>query len=313
MRWYDEFRGVLTGFALIAAVLLGSISFDIGLPGQSILQSLRFHAAAACLVLPFALLVAGAPRRALAMLAVIVMSVGLGAWPLWQLQQARSVAGPAVAAIDVVSFNVLADNERSREIADYLQDAPPDVAVILETPGIEAYLGKLTAVFPYRAGCANPRSCDTAILSREPLVEPQVIPFGPTGNERLVIAGIDVAGQRVTIVAAHLSKPYFDGMAFVELRQLQEALSGIDGPVVLSGDFNAAPWADAMVELAKQADLLPPSWAPATWPVPLGDLGIPIDNMFTRGPARIASLGAIPGAMGSNHRGLRARVDLFFD
>lgn len=49
---------------------------------------------------------------------------------------------------------------------------------------------------------------------------------------------------------------------------------------------------------------------PATWPVRLGPFGVPIDNMWTRGPLFIASIQALDDAMGSNHRGILAELSL---
>ena len=42
-----------------------------------------------------------------------------------------------------------------------------------------------------------------------------------------------------------------------------------------------------------------------------GPLGVPIDNMFTRGNARILDLAAGEDSFGSNHRYLRATVGLY--
>ena len=49
---------------------------------------------------------------------------------------------------------------------------------------------------------------------------------------------------------------------------------------------------------------------PPTWPVELGPLGVPLDNVFTRAPLAVQSVEAIPDPMGSNHRGLLAGIAL---
>jgi len=109
------------------------------------------------------------------------------------------------------------------------------------------------------------------------------------------------------VVAVHLSKPYFDENAWAELREVGWALSRIEGPVVVSGDFNATAWSEAISSFAEREGLVPPPRYPGTWPVLLGELGVPIDNIFTRGGLLIEDIAATP-PHGSNHRGLLAQI-----
>ena len=307
-----EIRGAATGLALVALALLVAVSVNLGIPGQSLLQSLRFHIGLASLALPIALLVAGARLRAALLAMVIVASLGEGGWVLWQQMQRRDAfAGRVVSgSFEMISFNVLTGNRRAAEAADYVIDSTADIVVTMETSSLEPHLDRLSAAYPVRVGCQASATCDTAIFSRLPLRNARVERFGAFNRERLVLAQADIDGQIVTIVAVHLTKPYFDGLAEFELYTLAEGLRQIEGPLVLVGDFNAAAWSDALIRLSQRADLVPPPALPATWPVVAGDLGIPIDNMFTRGDVLISSIGATP-ALGSNHRGLMARVEVF--
>src|SRR5690606_30148579 len=118
-------------------------------------------------------------------------------------------------------------------------------------------------------------------------------------------------GQPVTVVGIHLSKPYFDNASLIEIQQLRRALAEIEGPVILAGDFNAAPWSEPLDFLARDQGLAPPPSHPATWPVRAGMFGVPIDNMFTRGSAQIMEIEAGADSFGSNHRYLLARVGLY--
>jgi len=79
---------------------------------------------------------------------------------------------------------------------------------------------------------------------------------------------------------------------------------------VLAGDFNSAAWSHNIDRLARAQKLIAPPAYPATWPVRLGPLGVPIDNMWTRGPLYISSIEALEDPMGSNHRGLMAELSL---
>jgi endonuclease/exonuclease/phosphatase (EEP) superfamily protein YafD len=307
-----ELRGALSGLALGASSLLAAISINVGLPGQELLQTLRFHVVAGFVPLVLLLFLAGARWRALGFLVLLVLSAGQGGLiVLDQLQRRAPLEARAVAgSLSLISFNVLVTNTEGRRIADFLAQAKPDIAIVMETSGIADSLSDLDATFATRVGCQTPRMCDIAVFSRVPLADVQVLQFGPFRRERLIIATTRVAGQTVTIIAAHLSKPYFDDFAWIELTQIRTLLRSITGPVIMAGDFNSAAWSYSVARFARQMELVPPPTYPATWPVELAGLGLPIDNMFSRGGALIRTLEAIPDPMGSNHRGLVAQIDI---
>lgn len=307
-----ELRGVFTGLMAVAAGVIFAISVDLGVPGQALLGSLRFHIAIALLLLPIALFVLGAWWRGLLSLLLIGASLAQGIVIVAGMHEARApleARTPAVT-LSVMSYNVLADNATPDAALDAILARRPDFAVIMETPGIERHLDDLSVVFPWRAGCQSTATCDLSILSRLPLSDVRVLKMGPYKQERMVIAKAEAGGVRFTIVGLHLTKPYYDGTAWEELRYATQEMSKIEGPIVLAGDFNAAAWSDSIAAFASAAALVPPPSHPATWPVELGGLGVPIDNMFTRGPALIRSIAAQP-PYGSNHLGLLATVDLF--
>jgi endonuclease/exonuclease/phosphatase (EEP) superfamily protein YafD len=311
-----EVRGVLTGLALVAVALLVAVSGPILVPGQELLSSLRFHIGAALLALPLALFVMGAWWRGLLMLLLVGASLGQGGWIVWQQQALRIALAdrPTLANVDVLSINALASNPRGREIVDYILTTAPDVVVIMESTAITPYLDLLAVDYPYRAGCdANGRNCDVLIFSRTPIEDSRALPLGPYGSLRLVTAQTTVAGQPVVILGAHLSKPYFDEMAWFDLDRVRRTIARQGGPVIVAGDFNAAAWSDAVADFATAGNLAPPPSYPATWPVRAGQFGVPIDNMFTHGNAVIETIEALDDSMGSNHRGLRASVRLLGD
>lgn len=305
-----EIRGVLTGFGAVGLVLLVAISAGSVIPGQELLGSLRFHIGIALLGLAIALVLTGARWRAAVMGATICASLGQGALVMATQLSARAQMADQtpLAQFKLLSFNVLATNPRGADIAAYMVKTLPDVAVIMETPGIQSQIGALSATFPYHAGCANPTTCDLSLFSRTPLRDVKVIKSWTFQRERLIVAKTTIKGQDVTLVAIHLSKPYFDESAWVELRQAGYLLQGIEGPIVLTGDFNAAAWSGNVADFVAHNGLVPPPRFPATWPVRLGPLGVPIDNMFSRDGALIESIDALDSSIGSNHRGLLAQI-----
>ena len=306
-----EIRGILTGLSLVLVVVLVAISMPPRIPGQELLHSLRFHIALVGLALPVMLLLTGARWRALFMGLLVALSLGQGAMVIMAQQATRSpVPGGDAPGFTLMSFNVLSSNRSGRELADYIIATAPDVAVIMEAPGIARYLPDLLKTFPYKLGCESSASCDLMMLSRTPFASSRVRLLYPLNRERLILGVTEIAGRKVNIVGMHLSKPYFDETAGIELGRIQNALIGLEGPTVVAGDFNAAAWSRSVARFAERAGLEPPPFYPATWPVRAGALGVPIDNVFSRGGAVIESISATPSAFGSNHLGLIAKVRL---
>ena len=306
-----ELRGMATAGVLGLAGLLLLVSVPPDLPGVDLLQSLRFYLAALGIPLVLVLFLTRAPWRGLLALVMVVASAGQGLLPVMAGYQARAqVNGETLASVKLLSFNVLATNEQGRAAADFIIATAPDIAVIMETPGVMPYLDDIAHVLPYRLGCAVPATCDLTVFSRTPFDTEQMRNLPPYGHERLAIASTTIRGTPVTVVGMHLSKPYFDGAAYIELESAYWALSKLPGRMIIAGDFNAAAWSDAVVSFSDALQLAPPPVHPATWPVEAGDLGVPIDNMFTRGAALIDTIEAPANSYGSNHRALLAEISL---
>ena len=306
-----EFRGAFLALGGVLLVVLLIVWLSPNIPGALLLQSLRFHLAAVGLGLAVLAIWSGARWRGLLGLVLVLASAGHGALLVADLYARRTpmATGPA-AQFRFLSFNVLTGNDRSSELVDAILADPPDVALIMETPGVEAYLDRLAEVLPYRVGCADTRTCDISLHSRFPIEDGQIRLLPPFGHERLVTGRIEVDGHAVTFAGVHLSKPYFDMASLHELWTINRVLSEIEGPLVVAGDFNAAPWSEPLAQLATQQGLAPGPWPPATWPVRLGPLGVPIDNVFTRGAARLLTLES-GESHGSNHRPLWADIGLY--
>lgn len=226
------------------------------------------------------------------------------------------MATPAEAAgrpgLKLMSFNILNDNfENGPRIADVIRESGADVAVILEADPLRPLLPDLSRTYPYRVGCSTEAGrCDLTILSRHPFIDQEIGNLSDLRSERYMRVAIEVAGQRINVAAAHLSKPYFDDYHTVELRRLRNRLAKIEGPLVLAGDFNASSIAPDMMWFLRQSGLKKAPWEPATWPIPLGPAGIAIDHIYARAPLRLAGIERLADDYGSNHYGLVADLIL---
>ncbi|QDZ10840.1 endonuclease/exonuclease/phosphatase family protein [Devosia ginsengisoli] len=304
----------MTGLSVVAALVIFAVSVDFGVPGQELLSTLRFHIGAVLLLLPLGLALSGARLRALVMAGLVGLSLAQGAAIVLGQQQRRAPLENAApqASFRVLSFNILNDNRRGAEAAAFAIDSDADILVLMETAGLGAAgLDAIAARYPHRLGCDAPATCDVTIFSRTPLADTRILRLEGLNRRRLLTAATIIDGQPVTIVALHLTKPYFDNVAVFELRQARSVIGAIEGPVLLAGDFNAAAWSEQIAAFASDLGLVPPPGYPATWPVRIAPLGVPIDNMFTHGPVLIREIAPTPEAFGSNHLGLLATVDLF--
>lgn len=304
-----EFRGAVLALSGILVVVYLLISFSPGIPGELLLQTLRFHVVFVGLVLAVLAIALGARWRGALFLLVVGASAAHGAAFVSELYARRTdVAAAPVTQFRFLSFNVLAENKRAEELVATVLADPPDVMLVMETPGIQDHLDELRTVLPYEIGCDA--QCDISLYSRFPIADAQVRSIPPFGRERLVTGRITVDGQDVTIAGLHLSKPYFDLASWGELYFIRRVIKDTQGPMVVAGDFNAAPWTEPVQLMANDLDLIPGPWPAASWPVPLGPVGVPIDNVFTRGNARLLTLDAGEN-LGSNHRPLWADVAIY--
>ena len=308
-----ELRGGLTALALVVAGVLFAVSVDLGIPGQALLQSLRFHIAAALLGLVVLLFIGGAWRRAWVLALVFAISAGQGVAIVYHQQEPRIALAAAQSKplLKLLSFNLLSNNQNGENIARFIAGSDADVAVLMEAAPIASHVEILRAAYPYFVGCGDGSRCGgVVILSRTPLGDITVQSMSGAWQNRLVTASTTIDGQKLNIVAAHLVKPYFDDFAAQEFAKLGAVIGRLDGPLVLAGDFNAAAWSASIDGLLRRRSLVPGPSYPATWPVRLGPLGVPIDNIFTRAPLMITEVNALDDAMGSNHRGLLAEIAL---
>jgi endonuclease/exonuclease/phosphatase (EEP) superfamily protein YafD len=307
-----EFRGATLAVAGILGCVYVLISLPVGLPGELLLQTLRFHLVAVGLVVGVLAMLLGARMRGALFLCVVLLS-GLHGANFVRHYYARmtDLPGEPVAQFDFLNFNVLAGNPEADRLVDRVLADPPDVMLVMESRAIQPYLDRLATVLPYRIGCSDER-CDISLHSRFPFIEQEINPLPPFFRERYIRAQIEVDGAGITIVGVHLSKPYFDEASLGELGYISRRLQEIEGPVLLSGDFNAAPWSAPVARLGHSRQLVPAPWPAATWPTELGPLGVPIDNVFTIGNARLLSLRAGDN-IGSNHLPLRADVAIYAD
>jgi endonuclease/exonuclease/phosphatase (EEP) superfamily protein YafD len=210
----------------------------------------------------------------------------------------------------LLSFNILSDNfENSDVIAQTILSSGADLVNVMEAGPIQAHLDELSRVYPYRVGCGVLIAfCDQLMLSKTPIQTPVVKSLSDIFRSRFVLAKVAVAGRVIAFAGIHTTKPYFDDFHSFELGRAALAITDIDGPLLISGDFNASSLAPNMRRFLSLTQLKTGGWEPATWPIRAGRFGVPIDHVYARAPLKIKSVRQLPDAQGSNHYGLIAEI-----
>ena len=300
----------LSVLAFGASLLLATPLLPPAHPVIVILGSLKLHLALTVLGLAVLLLVLRRPLRGT--FYALVASAGFTQMALALAPSTTPKAPDSGQAVSVISFNILGWNrDNGARIADFLIAANPDVVFIQEAQPLRPYLSRLDKQFPYRIGCGRYVSrCDSMLLSRHRLSEPNYYQPQARWPHRFYTTHARINGQTVTLAAMHLTKAEFGEAQLNELAAAGKEIARHDGPVIVAGDFNTAPWAPHLVRFLDDTGLRRALIEPATWPGERGVLnnfGLPIDHIFVRDGA-IDTLATLPDSFGSNHRGLQARL-----
>lgn len=300
----------------VSALLLGLFAHEIPNKVQAVgilarvTESLRPHLL--LLVLPLSAVLVLARVRVIGAILAIASVAGL----LWIAAEYRRNASATGADSDltVLWFNVFSKNMTSPEALERaIRDSGADLAIFTETESLQHVLDRLRDIYPHYAGPAPFTVFEPSlmILSKRPIDLLEPMGDLPVGPGRTAHFRVGHPGEQVEVVAVHLGKPWYLGQSGAEEHVLNRLVKrSWDGPLLVVGDFNAAPWSKRIREVQRRRGLAHAPLPVATWPTEFGKYGIPIDNVFLRGPVGLVSLAPWGAGLGSNHTGLIAEIDL---
>ena len=249
-------------------------------------------------------------RRAGGALALLALLAGAGI-----VQDYRVLRAPVAAESDLTLlwFNVLAENPMPPErLVAAIRAAGADVVLLAEPARLRRAVDGLADLYPHRLGCAEAEPCGLILLSRFPVTSPRFHDF-PSGPNRMLWVVLAVPGHgSIALAGLHETKPWYLGLTDGEVEAVRWGLRPGKRalPMVVAGDFNAAPWSLRMRRIQREQDMRSAAWPVPTWPAAAGGLGVPIDHVLVRGGTGIARLEPWGADLGSNHRGLIAGIDL---
>lgn len=275
----------------------------------SLVFSFQTHIALACLIPCLAFIAAGRLRTYASILAFIAAALFIHSLIL-KTDFGVLTAAPSPTKLRLLEMNIDSLNfDNAERIVSFVESSGADIAVILEAPPILSLFTRLDAIYPHRLGCGNrTTTCDLVMLSKYPFTETEYASLSALRRDRLAIATVNPDGRPLTIIAAHLTKPYYDENHKLELRNLQGVVNRTGNRLVLAGDFNSSVITPDMQAWLASTSLRGGGYETPTWPASLGSFGIGIDHVFTRSPLVINSISRISDHFGSNHFGLMAEI-----
>lgn len=272
----------------------------------------RAHlAASAALLAVLGVLVAGR-RVHLPALALLLLAAAAGATVgPYLLPLGRGGADAAgERSYTLLQMNLLAPADQ-RPAAALIRDTAPDVVTLQEIRrGFMEELARVGVSYPHVALC-RPHGPRLAILSRHPFVDGGGICLAAHG---FLSRQVRLGDTAVTVVSQHLRWPW-PFSQWYHLRNIAPALRGKEPPVVVGGDFNAAPWSAAVGAFAALSGTHPVRGIGATWLHPALPealrpwVGLPIDHVLVSDGVRVIDVRRLPPTR-SDHLPVLARFTI---
>lgn len=299
-----------------ASILTGGLTlFSLLGPWVPLADSLahfRFHLTVLITLASVLLALSRAWQRAGLAAAVAVAGVA-GMAPAFPVWDAAGVDGKA-PSITMVQLNLSFRNSAQGAVADFIRAENADIVTLQEVTAKTAKVMELLAAdYPSQIRCDAWRVGGPAIMSRLPMAPGAA--KGCIKGQGMAWMRVMAGGRPVSVASLHLHWPYPFGQA-KQIDRLESHLKQLPRPVLLAGDFNAAPWSHAVDRIAQATDtdvaaglrfsfdIKFNSWAPP--------IAVPIDHILV--PEGLASLDVRLGpGPGSDHLSVVARISLPVD
>ena len=212
------------------------------------------------------------------------------------------------AHVRILQSNILTSNTNSPALLALIARENPDVVVLQEAD--ERWLRELSPLTnSYPVFAAEPREDNfgAAIFCKTNALAADIFLLSDPEGTPSSLARIAVGGKTITVIGTHPLAPYTGYLwrgrnSFT--RELAETLKKVDGPLVVTGDFNNTPWSAhfrAFLKASGLRDSAQGRGPQPTWPAAALLLArIPLDHCFHSDDVRI--LAKRPGPdIGSDH------------
>jgi endonuclease/exonuclease/phosphatase (EEP) superfamily protein YafD len=223
---------------------------------------------------------------------VITLHAVLLQWP-----EFRTI--PSGQNIRLVQFNSLFNNPKPDFSANWILQQEPDVVSLQEVSKKSGVIvDTLKSRLPHSVVCKFAAVGGVAVVSRYPIVQSNCVE-----GQGLVWVQVSIEGKLLTVASLHLHWPW-PYRQWQHIDRLRPDLSAMPRPIVLAGDFNAAPWSGAVQKIAVATNTKVVPGLRLTLRMgapPLGPIGfVPIDHILISEEIFDRSVKRGP-AIGSDH------------
>lgn len=237
MQWRSLVRTILiVAIVPLFVVLIGGFFSPIH-PAADSMAHFRLHAALGLAVIAVCLALLRFWKTAVALLLLVAAGVA-GAYPSLPGLPPRLEGPPDLR---LAQLNTFFKNPKPQATAQWIKDESPDVVFLQEvSPKTQQIPNSLIGSYPYQIVCRYGVVGDVAVLSRFPAVASKCIE-----EEGLVWMQVQIGERKLTFASLHLHWPY-PYRQWKQVERISKELEAMPRPVVLAGDFNAAPWSSAV-------------------------------------------------------------------
>ncbi|MBN9669302.1 endonuclease/exonuclease/phosphatase family protein [Roseibium aggregatum] len=292
---------VLTSAIVLGAAILIGMTGRVFPPGDSLAV---IRPLAALLLVPAAIALWALKCRRAALFSLIVSAIAAASVASGFLRAEASSCGGQ--CLTLYQKNLLSKAWPRYPLADDIILSSAQVVTLQEVSDHNRrFMARLFDHYSFVLSCAFRPQQEVAILTSLTTVAGSEFCL-PGGG----LAGVQVLlpdGRRIWIVSLHLEWP-FPNRQFRQSSQVARRIGQLDGPVIVSGDFNMVPWGGSVRKIRSAAgnEILGRtrnSYKWGSWLLPL-----PIDNVLV--PEGTTGSVETRPFMGSDHLGLLARIKL---
>jgi endonuclease/exonuclease/phosphatase (EEP) superfamily protein YafD len=200
---------------------------------------------------------------------------------------ASHAEAPHTARLRILQANILTSNTRSPALLACVAREQPDV-IVLQEPDERwlRELAPLTNSYPVFAALPRDDNFGAAIYCKTNALSADIFQLSDPEGAPSSHARVALAGRTLTIVGTHTLAPCSDyqwrGRNGFTL-ELAQQLKAVNGPLVVTGDFNNTPWSATYRRFLKASGLHDSAQGRGplpTWPATSPLLRIPLDHCF---------------------------------
>lgn len=252
--------------------------------------------------------------------AIIYALVGLAAsanvmLPEFLGAQRARPAAPTEGSIRIMTHNLFGLNYEMAKVTAAILAEDPDIIVLEEYFGDQAseLHPLLLAKYPFVVRCRGGKRANLGLYSRIPFDQQEdgACPSDAYGTTRTahILAGFQTGdGKPFSVITTHMDWPIPVSRQQEQLSALSEVLDKLEGPMILSGDFNSTPWSYALRQFVANNGLVRETMNLFTFPMRWHYLGawrdtipfLPLDHVMTRGGIVVHEIG-VGRATASDH------------